>query len=199
MSHGRFYLPIGGDLHLGQAALRVRDGCASSSVAIRMRFALRCLLAATLGNAHDFDAVALARCQIALAEESAIRTIQLWNPAKGLLVAIEGRRHMDLVAWVSLQHLILRNQALRTLGEEDFVTKLDRRAHLAADDQVGMGFKDRKNLVAVGNLLIIEHTTTRLIDDTISQSAKVLDLLVEVFDGNVGPHVFAAHLTGLFA
>src|SRR5438045_5094796 len=36
-------------------------------------------------------------------------------------------------------------------GEEDFVTELDRRAHLAALDQVGMGLEDGINLLVGGH------------------------------------------------
>src|SRR5207344_1200558 len=110
-------------------------------------------------------------------EEAAIRAIQLRGPAKGLPVVLEGRRHVALVGRVSLQHLVLCDQALRALSEEALVAELDRRTHLAAFDQVGMGLEDGIDLLAGGGLLTIEHATPRLVDDTISQSAKVLDLL----------------------
>jgi hypothetical protein len=45
------------------------------------------------------------------------------------------------VGRIAFQHLVLRDQTLRAFDEEDFVAELDRRAHLAALDQVGMGSK----------------------------------------------------------
>ena len=74
---------------------------------------------------------------------------------------------MDLVGRIALQHLILRDQALRALGEEHLVAELDRRSHLAAFDQIGMGLEDRVDLLCVGNLLSIEHAAARLIDHTV--------------------------------
>src|SRR5258706_14437885 len=58
--------------------------------AVLIGFALRCLPAATLRNARHFDAGLFAQCQVWLAEESAIRTVHLRGPAKGLLVALKG-------------------------------------------------------------------------------------------------------------
>ena len=75
---------------------------------------------------------------------------------------------MDLVGRIAFQYLVLRDQALRAFGEEDFVAELDRRAHLAALDQVGMGLEDGINFLVGSDLLAEEHTTTCLIDDTIS-------------------------------
>ena len=75
---------------------------------------------------------------------------------------------MDLVGRISLQHLVLRDQALRAFGEEDFVAELDWRTHLAALDQVGMGLEDGIDFLGVRNLLAVEHAAARLIDDTVS-------------------------------
>src|SRR6266481_4539875 len=63
----------------------------------------------------------------------------------------------------------------RAFGEEDLVPELDRRLHLAALDEVGVGFENRIELLGTGNLLTVEHTAARLIDDTGSQVTKVLD------------------------
>jgi hypothetical protein len=136
-----------------------------------MRPALRGFLATALRNAHHFDAVVLARCQVLLAEDAAIRAVQFRDPAKGLHVAIEGRHHMGLVRRVSLQHLILRDQTLLAFGEEHLVTELDGCSHLAAFDQVGMGFEDRVDLLGAGNLLSFEHAAARLFDHLASQTA----------------------------
>jgi hypothetical protein len=45
-----------------------------------------------------------------------------------------------------------------------------------------MRFEDGINLVIGSNLLAEQHTTTRLIDDTISQVAEVLDLPAQFLD-----------------
>ena len=83
----------------------------------------------------------LARCQVLLTEEAAIRAIQLRSPAKRLPVTLEGRCYVDLVGRIAFQHLVLRDQPLRAFGEEDFVAELDRRAYLAALDQAVWGSK----------------------------------------------------------
>ena len=66
------------------------------------------------------------------------------------------------------------------------MAELDRRAHFAALDQVGMGLKDGINLLIGRHLLTKEHTTTCLIDDAISQPAEVLDLPAQFLNGHVG-------------
>lgn len=88
-------------------------------------------------------------------------------------MALEGKCHVDLVGWIAPQHLVLRDQARCAFGEEDLVAELDRRAHFAALDQVGMGLEDGIDLLLGSELLTKEHTTTCLIDDTISQVAEV--------------------------
>ena len=103
---------------------------------------------------------------------------------------------MNFVGRISFQHLVLRDQALRAFGEEDLVAELDRRAHLATLDQVGMGLEDGINLLVGSHLLAKDHTTPCLIDDTVSQVAEVLDLPAQFLDGHVGEHVLAAHRAG---
>jgi len=65
---------------------------------------------------------------------------------------------MLLVDRIAVQHFILRDQAARAFGEEDLVAELDRRLHFATLDQVGMGLKDRIELLGSWNLLAVEHT-----------------------------------------
>jgi len=65
---------------------------------------------------------------------------------------------MLLVDRIAVQHFILRDQAARAFGEEDLVAELDRRLHFATLDQVGMGLKNRIELLASWNLLAVEHT-----------------------------------------
>jgi hypothetical protein len=73
-------------------------------------------LAATLRNAHHFNAGVLARGEALLTEEATIRAVQLRGPAKRLPVTLEGKCHLDLVGWIAPQHLVLRDQARRALA-----------------------------------------------------------------------------------
>src|ERR1700739_2302709 len=104
---------------------------------------------------------------------------------------------MLLVVGISLQDLILCDQSVRALRQEYPVTKLNWRLDLAAFDQVGMRLEDGKDLFAVGNLLIIDDATARLIDHSFSQPAVMLDLLAQFGGGHVGGHILAACLAGL--
>src|SRR3979409_1440724 len=90
----------------------------------------------------------------------------------------------------------LRDQAARAFGEEDLVAELDWRLHLAALDEVGMGFENRIELLDRWNLLAVEHTAARLTNHTNSQSTKVLDLLAHLRDRQIGDHIFAARFAG---
>ena len=45
---------------------------------------------------------------------------------------------------------------MRAFGEEDFVAELDWRLHLAALDEVGMGLKNRIELLGTWNLLAVK-------------------------------------------
>src|ERR1700694_6083782 len=103
---------------------------------------------------------------------------------------------MLFVDGISVQHVILRDQAARAFGEEDLVAELDRRLHLAALDEVRVGLKNRIELLDSWNLLAVEHTAARLIRHTSSQSTKVLDLLARLRDRPIGDHIFAARFAG---
>jgi hypothetical protein len=48
-------------------------------------------------------------------------------------VACQGRFHLLIIARVSLEHFLLCDQPLGTLGEKNFVAELDRCLHFAAD------------------------------------------------------------------
>src|SRR6266576_6444883 len=103
---------------------------------------------------------------------------------------------MLFVDGISVQHVILRDQAARAFGEEDLVAKLDRRLHLAALDEVAMGLKNRIELLDSWNLLAVEHTAARLINHTVSKTTKVLDLFARFRDSQIGDHIFAARFAG---
>jgi len=102
-----------------------------------------------------------------------------------------------IVARVSLEHFILCDQPAGTFGEKNLVTKLDRGLHFATLDQIGVGFKDAIDLFGAGNLLALEHTTSGLIDHTVSQFTVVVDLFPESGIRQVGDQILAACLPRL--
>ena len=55
---------------------------------------------------------------------------------KGFLVLIQGRGHMIAIDRIPLQHSIVGNQALSTLGQEDLVAEFHRLQCLAPLDQI---------------------------------------------------------------
>jgi hypothetical protein len=63
------------------------------------------------------DALLLARHHVLLAEEAAIRCVQFGDVAEGLPVAYQRDNHMLFVNGISVQHVILRDQAVRAFGE----------------------------------------------------------------------------------
>ena len=99
---------------------------------------------------------------------------------------------MLFIVRVSLEHFVLRDQPFGTFGKKNFVAELQRCLHLAALDQVGVGFKDGKDLFGVGNLLSLEHATAGLIDHTVSELTIVLDLLPEFGDRHFSGRILAA-------
>src|SRR3974390_3657336 len=99
---------------------------------------------------------------------------------------------MDLVRWISVQHLVLRNQALCAFGEEYLMAELDWRSHLAALDQVGGGLENGIDLLVIWYLLAIQYAATCLIDHTAPKPAKVLDLFTQLFNDHCSKHVRAA-------
>ena len=60
---------------------------------------------------------------------------------------------MILIGGVPVQDAILRDQAVSTLSEEDLMPEFDRSIDFAALDQIGVGFEDRIDFFAGGNLL----------------------------------------------
>src|SRR4030088_3315510 len=60
-----------------------------------------------------------------------------------------------------------------------------------------MGLENGIELLGSWNLLAVEHTAARLIDDTGSQATKVLDLLARLRDRQIGDHIFSARFAGL--
>src|SRR5665811_662362 len=117
----------------------IRDRAVLELPALLIGFALGRFVAAPLWDAHHLDALLFARRHIPFAEEAAIRSIHSGDVAEGLLVAFERDHDMLFIDGIAVQHFILRDQAARAFGKEDLVSEFDRRLHLAALDEVGMG------------------------------------------------------------
>src|SRR5262249_44605809 len=116
---------------------------------------------------------------------------------KSLLVALQGRRDMDCVRRISVQNLVLRDEALGAFGKEHLVPELERRTHLAAHDKVRVWFEDGIDLLGICQLLSVEYAAARLIDYSVSQTTIMFNLLPEARDRQVGKQVFAARLAGV--
>src|SRR5580700_739376 len=104
--------------------------------------ALRRLAAATLRDRDRGDAAVHAQRHIALAEEAAIGAVELRGAAENAAMALERRRHMNLVHRISFEHLILGDQTLGAFGEENFAWTLDRRCKSSAE-RVGSNRKPK--------------------------------------------------------
>src|SRR6516165_11734802 len=96
-----------------------------------------------------------------------------------LLMPLERSLHLAGISRIAVQHLIVGDQALCTFRQKHFVTELYRFAHLAALDEIGVGFEDRVHLLLGGHLLSVYDSAPGLIDDSVSQLAVLHDLLSE--------------------
>src|SRR5208283_294679 len=148
------------------------------------------------GDGGYLNAFLLAHLYIVLAVEAPIRTIQFRGVAEDLPVMVERSFDLIFVTRVSVQYFILGDQALSAFGQKNFVTELDRGLHLAALDQIGVGFKDGIDLLGAGHLLSLEHATAGLINHLLAQLAIMLDLLAEFAHGQVGEPAFALGFSG---
>ena len=90
---------------------------------------------------------------------------------------------MIFIRGISLQDPVLRDQTLRTFGQEDFVAELDRFIDLSSLNQIGVRLKDRIDFFRSRNLLPIQDPAAGLIDDPVSQLAIVGDLLPKRLNG----------------
>ena len=105
---------------------------------------------------------------------------------------------VSVIGGVAVQDTVLRNQTTRAFGEKYFVAKLDWFFYLPSLDQIGVGFKDRIDLLVVWNLLSLKHAAAGLVDDAVAELAVVIDLASKLADDNVVHQVEAALVFGLF-
>ena len=78
------------------------------------------------------------------------------------------------------------------------MAKFDRFLYFPPLDQIGVGFKDRVDLLVVWNLLSLKHAAAALIDDAVAELAVVIDLPSKLADDNVVHQVNSALIFGLF-
>jgi len=103
------------------------------------------------------------------AEKSSISTIYGWRLTESFLVRFQRRFYMSFIRWIAVEYTVLSNKSLAAFCNKDLVAEFDRFQYFASFDQVGVGFKDRKELLVVGNLLAFEHSTTGLINHPFSR------------------------------
>ncbi len=118
------------------------------SGALLVGFTLRSSASSALWDGDSFDAVLLTGVDIVLAVEAAISTIQFGDVAKYSAMTFERSLELLLVGRVAVQNLILRNQTAGAFRQKDFMTEFDRSLHLAAFDQIGVGFEDGIDFLA---------------------------------------------------
>jgi len=78
------------------------------------------------------------------------------------------------------------------------MAKLDWFCYFAPLDQIGVGFKDRVDLLVVWNLRSLKHAAASLVDDAVAKLAVVIDLSSKLADDNVVHRVQSAWVLGLF-
>src|SRR6266498_5054317 len=104
----------------------------------------------------------------------------------------------DVIGGIALKHAVLCDQTAGTFSEKDLVAKLDRFLYFPPLDQIGVGFKDRIDLLLGWNLLSLKHAAAALIDDAGAELAIVIDLPTKLPDDQVVHQVKAALIFCLF-
>jgi hypothetical protein len=115
------------------------------------------------------------------AEEAAIGAIERWGTAEDAAMTRDRGRHVDFVHRVAFENLIPGDQSCGAFGEKHLVAEVDRRAHLAPFDQVGVRLEDRINLFRCRHLFALEHAA-RLVDDARAERAIMRDLFAQGLD-----------------
>lgn len=145
-------------------------------------FLLRSLVPTPLRDAHRADLGLPAVLHIVGTVESAISGVALGRVLEDLLMAFQRAFHMVAVGGVALQHLVVGDQALCTLGQEDLVAEFYWLENFAPLDQIRVGFEDRVDFLVAGDLLSLDHPAAGLVDDAVGQIAVGGDLLPQLRD-----------------
>ena len=99
-------------------------------------------LSATLRNARTVDTRFAAGLLVGGVIKATIRGKDLGGMTESFLVSLQARLHMIFIRRVSVQDAVLRDQALRALSQEDFMTELDGFVDLSSLNEIGMWFED---------------------------------------------------------
>src|SRR5262249_52329594 len=158
--------------------------------------ALRRLAATALRDRNRGNAAVRTHRHVALAEEAAIGAVKLRGAAENTTVTPQRGRHMNLIHRIALEHVILSDQTVGAFREKNFVAELDRHAHFAALDEIGMRLEDRIDLFSRGHLFAIEHAAACLVDHPRAEIAIMRDLIAKGLDLQGGQRVPAAHRSG---
>jgi hypothetical protein len=129
--------------------------------------------------------------------EAPIGTVEVGSAAEYLRMTIQRRLNLVFIAGVSIQDFLICNPARSTFGQKDLGAELDRGEYFATLDHIGVGFKDRVDLLGRGDLFSLQHTASRWIDDAVSQLAIMFDLLARLVAGQLVDHALAACGLGL--
>src|ERR1700757_2067465 len=136
------------------------------------RFAASGSFSTPLRNANKLHT--LARFDVRLAKKPSVRTVPIGSKAESLLMTLKRRRDMDVIGGIALKHTVLGDQTAGTFSEKDLVAKLDRLLYFPPLDQIGVGFKDRVDLLIVWNLLSLKHAAATLINHAVAELAIVV-------------------------
>ena len=122
-----------------------------------------------------------------------------------LLLSVQHRDGQIRIGWIALDNQTIQDQVGSPAGQADLVA--ENRIPTILDNNVGVRFKDRYNLVGGGNFLIQHNPSMGLVDDLFGKSSIVVYLglnsgprgcdgtVFDCFSGLVG---IAEHLSGNF-
>jgi hypothetical protein len=172
--------------------------CVLESRALLKCFLVRRLFTATLGNANQIDALRFAPLDIIPAEKPSVGTVYAWRLAEYLLVMLQRRFHVVIIRWIPVEYTVLSNEPFGAFCNEDLVPKFYRFQNLASFDEIGMCFKDGKELLFVWDLFPLKNSSARLIDNPVPEATIVIDLFAEGLDCDLGHQVGVVNPFGLF-
>jgi hypothetical protein len=81
---------------------------------------------------------------------------------------------VDVIGGIALKHSVLCDQTAGTFSEKDLVAKLDRFLYFPPLDQIGVGFKDRVDLLLGCNLLSLKSVFRSNRPPNPEQSGRVI-------------------------
>ena len=128
-------------------------------------------LAATLWNTNKLNTCFLALLNVTGTEKSSIGTINSRGVTEGFLMTFKGKCHMGFIRRIAIEHTILGDQASGTFSNKDFVTEFYRLQDFTSLDQIGMGFKNGKELLFVRNLFSVDHPPPVSVNSCVNRPA----------------------------